>query len=114
MFDFTCFDKHGNVLKAVTQWDINQEIYIKDSGLTIAPQFHFCNQGTKQALVVQSEIEDGVIKVAIPNQLMTEPYNMTVYVYVVQNNRGRTLETIQLPVRPRPMPESFEYQENIG
>ena len=115
MFDFTCLDRYGNILRSLTQWDINQTIIIKDSGLTIAPQFHFCNTNTKQALIVQSSIDaNGTITVPIPNQLTIEPYNITAYIYMVKGDSGKTLETIQLPLRPRIQPDNFVYENNIS
>ena len=114
MFDCTFLDKFGNKLEVLTQWDINQTIYIKDSGFTIAPQFHFCNRRSEIALVVPSELKnDGTIVVPIPNQLIIEPYMITVYVYLLEDNHGKTIDVIKLPVRQRPQPDNFVYEENI-
>ena len=44
MFDVTCLDRYGDTIHTLTQWDINQSVYIEDSGFTTAPQFRRCNR----------------------------------------------------------------------
>lgn len=113
MFDITCLDRYGDTIQTLTQWDINQSIYIEDSGFTNPPQFHFCNKNTEKALVVQSTLNsDGVLVVPVPNLLITEPYTISMYVYLFEDNAGKTIETIQIPVRQRPQPDDFEFEDN--
>lgn len=113
MFDVTCMDKYGNTVTYLTQWDSNQTLYIEDHGFTTAPFFHFCNKNSEKALVVASTIgSDGVMTVLIPNSLLTEPYNITAYVYLTEDTTSKTVEVIQLPVRPRPMPDTYEYVDD--
>ena len=50
MFDVTCLDAYGNVVTNLTQWDTDQSLIITDSGLVAAPEFHFCNKNSKEAL----------------------------------------------------------------
>ena len=87
MFEVTCWDSYDRVIEGFTQWDINQTIYLKnvydDFGLTEAPMFHFCNKNSKEALVVQSTVEDNnVIAVKVPNILLQESYPLIAYMYV--------------------------------
>lgn len=112
MFDVTCLDKYGNTITSLYQWDSNQVLYIEDHGFTTPPAFHFCNQNSEKALLVQSEINDGVMTVSIPNALLIEPYKITAYVYLSEDKSGKTVEVITLPVRSRPMPENFEYVDD--
>lgn len=112
MFDVTCLDKYGNTITSLYQWDSNQILYIEDHGFTTPPEFHFCNQNSEKALLVQSEISDGVMTVSIPNALLIEPYKITAYVYLSEDKSGKTVEVITLPVRSRPMPENFEYVDD--
>jgi len=113
MFDCTCLDKYGNTITALYQWDSNQTLYIEDHGFDVAPYFHFCNQNSEKALMTSSKIEtDGTLTVVIPNILLTEPYNITAYVYLSDGGSAKTVEVITIPVRPRPMPNDFEYEDN--
>lgn len=113
MFDVTCLDKYGNTVTHFTQWDLNQTLYIEDHGFTTPPQFHFCNMNSEKALVVSSTFKDGVLEVVVPNMLLVEPYTITLYVYLSENDSGKTVEYMQIPVRPRPQPDSFEYEDNV-
>jgi len=113
MFDCTCMDKYGNTVTHLTQWDFNQTLYIEDHGFTITPLFHFCNKNSETAYNMPAKIDaNGILMVEIPNILLTEPYNITAYVFLAENKSGRTVEVINLPVRPRPKPDDFEYENN--
>jgi len=113
MFNCSCYDIHGNTINGLTQWDLNQTIYIEGHGFTTPPEIHFCNKNSEKALMVMSEIEDELLKVTIPNQLLIEPYTITLYVYMVNGEDKKTVEYTQIPVKARPMPSSFEYVDNI-
>ena len=133
MFEVTCWDSYNRVITGLTQWDINQTLYLKDVyndfGLTKAPMFHFCNQRSKEALVVQSTIEnDNVIAVKVPNILLQEGIPLIAYMYVysipskqdgssltdiVSSASAKTLVAIKLTVKPRVKPSQYKYVENI-
>ncbi len=133
MFEVTCWDSYDRVIEGFTQWDINQTIYLKnvydDFGLTEAPMFHFCNKNSKEALVVQSTVEDNnVIAVKVPNILLKESYPLIAYMYVyslpseqemddltdvVSSASAKALVAIKLAVRPRVKPSQYKYVENI-
>lgn len=129
MYEIKCWDSYDRVIEGLTQWDINQTIYIKDIadefGLTEAPVFHFCNQKSKEALVVPSTIDDNsVIAVKVPNILLQEASPLLIYMYVYSATENaspdtlsaipaKTLVTIKLTVRPRAKPSDYQYIENI-
>lgn len=115
MFDMTCLDSYGEVVTYLTQWDIDQSLIIKNTGLTSSPVFHFYNQNSKEAYVVASTLESGVITVHIPNTLLQEslPINVCLYAYSTLTS-GKTLATVKIPVRPRPKPSDYKYVENIN
>lgn len=133
MYEVTCWDSYDRVIEGLTQWDINQTLFIKDIvddfGLTEAPMFHFCNQKSKEALVVPSTIEDNnVIAVKVPNILLQEAMPLFMYMYVYSDSSGqnvssieelfdsasaKTLVAIKITVRPRAKPSEYQYVENI-
>ena len=114
MFDITCLDSYGEVITNLTQWDVNQSLTIKNTGLTSAPLFHFCNKNSKEALVVKSTLKDDVVTVQVPNILLQEGIPIMVYLYAYSSlTSGKTLATAKIPVRPRPRPSDYEYVENI-
>lgn len=113
MFYLECYDQYGNPITRMTQWDLNQKLYITEHNFTTAPLFHFCNKNTEKALVVQSVLSDNLLTVDVPNQLLIEPYPITVYVYLPENNGGKTVEIVNIPITARPKPNDFEYKDNI-
>ena len=127
MFEVNCIDAYGETISALTQWDTNQSIIIEDCGFESAPIFHFCNKLSERALGVQSVLNktNGKLTVDIPNSLLREPYPITVYIYLYKNKenpegnhgqdiRGKTVEIINIPIRPRLQPTDYEYSDNIN
>ena len=46
MYDAVCYDKYGNIVNHLTQWDINQSVYIDiidEMKSTKLPKLHFTN-----------------------------------------------------------------------
>ena len=59
MYEVNCLDLDGNTINNFFQWDVDQKIMIKVKGceedyLGIAPEVHFANTKSKEALVVRS------------------------------------------------------------
>lgn len=114
MHNITCFDEYGNVVYGFTQWDLNQKIYIEDLDFATTPSFHFQNKNTTRALVVTGEVSgNGMISADVPNQLLVEPYPISVYVYMADGSASKVIDNMQLPVRPRQQPNDFVTQDNI-
>lgn len=114
MNNITCLDLYGNVIHYFTQWDLNQKIYIEDSEFTTAPEFHFQNKNTPKALVVKSTMDNnGIISVDVPNQLMTEPYPIMIYVYMTSNNSSKVVASMNIPVYARQQPNDYIYNGNV-
>ena len=68
MFDITCLDKNGNKINRFTQWDKNQTISIElDYEWAEAPEIHFFNKRSKEAIVVKSILNNNSITFAVPN-----------------------------------------------
>ena len=109
-----CFNCYGNyTTDSVYQWDLNHTLQI--TGLTTEqpPTVHFCNKKSDTAIVVQSEMSDGVITVPIPNQFLEEPYNIIAYVHVYDDNNAKTIEVVNIPLTKRPKPDDYQFTENI-
>ena len=109
-----CFNCYGNyTTDSVYQWDLNHTLQI--TGLTTEqpPTVHFCNKKSDTAIVVQSEMSDGVITVPIPNQFLEEPYNIIAYVHIYDDNNAKTIEVVNIPLTKRPKPDDYQFTENI-
>lgn len=114
MFECIVCDLNGNSITEFTQWDLNQFILIEGEEYKTAPKVHFTNQNCEKALTVTSELIDSTqIKVEVPNQLLVEPYKINIYVYASEEGSSKTIQHTSIPVSKRPMPNDFEYEDNI-
>ena len=128
MYEVQCFDQNGNTINYFTQWDINQTIVIPvdnyefapNSPEYTAPEVHFCNTKSTEALVVRSMvISKHTIEVKVPNELLQEPYPLFVFVYLSedenpsQQSPQRVVLRSEIPIRKRVKPSDYSYVENI-
>ena len=91
------------------QWDVNQILEITGSDLVTAPPFHFANKNHEEAVVVQSEIVDGLIRVPIPNTLLAEQYPIYAFLVIVEGDVLNTKQVFEIPIIPRPMPADYHF-----
>lgn len=115
MLEIKCFDSpNGNQIESYTQWDINQVLYIENWNYDLTPIFHFCNVKSNEALVVKGEIvEGGFAKADVPNILLQQHFPLVVFVYLEDDESGKSIYMSQIPIKKRPKPEDYEYVENI-
>ena len=108
------FDKYGNEVKYLTQWDINVELKIPNFGYDIAPVCHFAGRHEKESKTVTSTLSDNTVTVMVPNIYLTDTkaIDMFVFLYDLDQDTGRTLYAIHLPINPKPKPETYEYSDN--
>ena len=90
-----------NVDPQLNQWDVGRRVNVSDTNAT---HIHFANQGDSKA--VKIDIEAGSAK--IPDYLLQT--GKTVIAYAVLN--GVTLESKSFPVRKRPRPEDYVYEDD--
>ena len=90
------------------QWDVNQIIKIGGIDFNNSPvEVHFCNKKSTSALVIKSSTPtNGYIFVNIPNTLLTEPYDITAYIYQTDGTSKSTTNTIIIPVVKRQKPSN--------
>lgn len=111
--NITCYDIDGNLLKTLTQWDINQQIVIKNLSLTNTPEVHYCNSNRELALVGESTYADGTLTTEVPNVLLQESIPIIIYIYVPKDDgSAKTTYSIRIPVNPRPKPADYEFSNN--
>ena len=113
------FDKYGNEIDHLTQWDMNVTLKITDFNYDIAPACHFAKRYDKEAITVTSTLSDNTVSVVVPNILLSdenkraEPIKMYVFLYESEEKSGRTIYVIDLPVETKPKPNDYEYEDNV-
>lgn len=119
MYNIACFNINGEMITHLTQWDIGQKIVFKDIEMPELPYVHFCNRNSKKALVVKpTSTNDNGLIVEVPNSLLREPYSIVAYVCEHDDDNVdsatvvNTLYTIRIPIKKRPQPEGYIYDED--
>lgn len=112
------FDKNGLEIDHSTQWDYNVKLEIHDFEFDVAPICHFAKRFDKKCLAVTSTLSNGIVTVDIPNILLTEKtpdgrFTMFVFLTDLDGNTGRTIYQVDLPVKPKPKPDDYEYSDNV-
>ena len=113
------FDRYGNEIDHLTQWDMNVTLKITDFNYDIAPVCHFAKRYDKEAITVTSTLSDNTVSVVVPNILLSdenkraEPIKMYVFLYESEEKSGRTIYVIDLPVETKPKPNDYEYEDNV-
>jgi len=110
-----CYDKYGVEIERLTQWDINVSLKIYDFPYDIAPVCHFASRFDKTAKTVTTTLDGTTVSVKVPNILLNEskPIKIFVFLYDSEEDTGRTIYTIELPVSPKPRPDDYEYSDNV-
>jgi len=110
-----CYDKYGKEIDHLTQWDINVSLKIHDFEYDIAPVCHFATRFGKTSKTVTSTLSDGVVSVPVPNVLLTENKQITMFVFLydLEEDTGRTVYEVELPVHSKPKPDDFEFSDNV-
>lgn len=91
----------------LVQWDYGQTLRIEGVEAGETPEIHF-SVGRQDAIISLGEIADGGIEAHIPDDLLEEGELITAYIYVADADSGKTVRTIQLPVKRRPRPDGYD------
>lgn len=119
-----CYDKNGNSINHLIQWDKNQEVYVDDLENGIIPEAHFAvatkqNEARIYIDAVSLEKVNGInmVKVIIPNELLLEETKLYVFLYYIHNNTDTHPETteyfVEIPIKRKPRPSDQIYEDNL-
>lgn len=123
MQEITVYDKNGDILNYLTQWDKNVEIKLKDVNLSKATYVHFFNCNSKEAMVMTATYKDGILSSQVPNDILTEPHSITGYIWVDEDSTDygdktkehKSIYGFRLMVRkcPKPLNQVYEDQKEF-
>lgn len=83
--------------KVFYQWDKNRKLIIEDENIK---EVHFCNRTDDIALMCEVYEKDGLRLVDVPNQLLTESWDIKVY--ASDGDNTRYYDTIKIIERKKP------------
>lgn len=109
--NFSAYNSY--VTDSLTQWDSNRVLSISGLNISFAPILNFNNSVLRESICVQSTLEDGVIKCAIPNALLQWDRDIIVFVCDATNDQYKALEKIKIPVISRAKPSDYLYTDNV-
>ena len=115
MIEITCTDVSGNPIDNLTQWDVNQTVYLRGVTVSKAPLVHFCNAKIDKAFSVQSSLlSDEIIYVKVPNILLQDRLPILLYVYQETGTDAyKSTYYAKIGINPKPQPDDYVYTENI-
>lgn len=113
MLDVMCFDRDGNQLDYLSQWDLNRIVKFDVTGYTVSGnvQVHFSNSARNVALVVNATYANNTITANIPNELLKEPHALFAYLFAA-NDEKKTIAFCTIPVRKRNKPSDYVYSDD--
>jgi hypothetical protein len=98
------------------QWDTKVLLTIYGLSLSKAPEIHFANVGSEEAIVKQADMDDsGIISVQIPDSVLQVSGNLNVYIYGYEADESRTMYhlTIKIVGRAKPLDYIAEDDDKI-
>lgn len=100
-------DERVITTEPVYQWDYGRQLKITGLDENLITEVHFCNRNCIEAKVRLGVFADDGVVVTIPDDLLSDPYNINVFVYVCSGASGKTSRQLQIPMLARKKPESF-------
>lgn len=97
-------------VSGLTQWDRGQMLKITCPDLPADFQVHFTNRAREKAIPVQAAGADNTATVAIPDEILREPFEVLAHLYFTEGDAGligETVKTVRLPITPRAQPEDY-------
>ena len=90
------------------QWDYGQTLMVQASDLPAVAEVHFANKLHETAVVRAAVMNTDLtsMTVAIPDELLEDPYDITAYVYYCGAGYANTAKIIHLPISRRAKPSS--------
>lgn len=96
----------------VTQWDYGRKLRIEGLKLPTAVRIDFGVLGSQTTIGRIGLTNDGVTDVVIPDSFLEQSNNIVAYVYVSDTTEGKTIRTINIPVKERAKPEEYNTPES--
>lgn len=112
----TFTDANNEPVSRLTQWDKNITLHATWATVSFSTvnACHFFNVNSTSALVVEPTLTDDGFSVKIPNSLLEEHYPISLFVFNYGNDgTERTVCTARIPVRSKPRPSDYIYEDNV-
>ncbi len=109
------FNAYGSyVTDSLYQWDLNQVLQVIGLRLDVAPEVHFANADMDRAIPRQATLENGVMKVNVPNTILQHPLRIHAYIGIYEGDTFKVVEKVEIPVIPKKRPTDYVFEDTDG
>lgn len=109
------FNAYGSyVTDSLYQWDLNQVLQVIGLRLDKAPEVHFANADMDRAIPRQATLENGVMKVNVPNTILQHPLRIHAYIGIYEGDTFKVIEKVEIPVIPKKRPTDYVFEDTDG
>lgn len=109
----TLYHPDGAYLSGLYQWDSSVDVVVRDISVLIDSStvfFRFTNASRDCAITVEPDFDFDKYIVRIPNELLEEPLDITMYVYTgTIGSVTKTIDRVTIHVEPRQRAAEGQY-----
>lgn len=95
--------------KYLYQWDRNQRVVL--DGVAAGTEVHYSCSGFDGGPVLVAYDEGGIIYADVPNLFLTSAGTIRVWLHMDDGNRGTTVFSASITVRPKAKPDDYVYTQ---
>lgn len=95
--------------KYLYQWDRNQRVILE--GVAAGTEVHYSCPGFDGGPVLVAYDEGGIIYADVPNLFLTSAGTIRVWLHMDTGNRGTTVYSASITVRPKAKPDDYVYTQ---
>ena len=115
MLDTLLFDRYGNTISNLTQYDLDQVLFLYDMDYPVAPIFEYEVESMENSIAVQTEYTaNRVLMALVPNILLQKANRIKVYVFLPEGRGGKIVDRFIIPVLPHKRPSLYEFRDNLN
>lgn len=107
-YNIRIYDSSNNLIRGVSQWDIDREIKIKGLDIESAPIIRVWNANSETAIVLAATINDGYVVFTLPNDLLKTAIDIRASVVVKNDDEYMTICRLTIPVAAQMKPENYD------
>ena len=109
MEEINIYTSDGMSINALVQWDKNIYVYFFDNEFEDAYNVHFFTNEMEEDFIVESTLEDNILRVKVPDDLIAKGKPIMAYICIYEGEMYKNAFYFKLPVRKRPKPSNYIY-----
>lgn len=104
------YDINGKKINKLTQWDHDVKIEVRGIATDPIPEIRYSNRKSRNAMCLDAEVRDGAIWSKIPDELLQDPYIITMHIcYAYPSGDTKSEYYHMLFVKASAKPNDYAY-----